>query len=42
MSCENCIYHEDNDRSGVCWHDPANPKEITQPDAKCEYESEKL
>lgn len=41
MSCDNCYYCEPNERFGVCWFDPANPKEITQPEAKCEYEKEK-
>lgn len=41
MSCENCEYYEPNEHFGICWHDPANPKEITQPDADtpCQYDT---
>ena len=24
-----------------CWFDPANPKKVTQPDAYCDYYTEK-
>lgn len=40
MSCESCVFYEDNDHFGICWYDAANPKEINQPEAKCEYEEE--
>lgn len=41
MSCETCVFYEDNEHFGICWYDAANPKEITQPEAECEYEAEK-
>ena len=41
MSCETCVFYEDNENFGICWYDAANPKTITQPEAKCEYEVEK-
>lgn len=40
MICDNCEYYDFE--KNECCYDPANPKKVTQPDAKCEYGTEKL
>lgn len=38
-TCEYCVFYEP--KGNKCWEDPANPKTVTQPDAKCERKAEK-
>jgi len=37
MSCEECDFYDYDTEK--CWRDPANPKEITQEDANCDWDT---
>ncbi len=39
MDCETCNHYDFV--AEKCWFDPANPKKVTQPDAYCDYHTEK-